>query len=54
MGYILEVADNIRDALTHVPEVQEVTEVRVRWLGHRLEAEIQFICDPKLSVEKRT
>jgi cation diffusion facilitator family transporter len=47
-----EVVDNIRDALTHVPEVQNVTEVRVRWLGHRLETEINLSVDPKLSVEE--
>jgi cation diffusion facilitator family transporter len=47
-----EVVDNIRDALTHVPEVQNVSEVRVRWLGHRLEAEINLSVDPKLSVEE--
>lgn len=47
-----EIIDNIRLALTHVPGVQDVTEVRVRWLGHRLQAEINLAVDPKLSVEE--
>lgn len=47
-----EVVDNIRLALTHVPGVQDVTEVRVRWLGHRLHAEINLAVDPELSVEE--
>lgn len=47
-----EVVDNIRLALNHVPEVQDVTEVRVRWLGHRLHTEINLAVDPQLSVEE--
>ena len=30
---------DIAHALHHIPEVQEVTQVRVRWVGHRLHAE---------------
>lgn len=47
-----EIVDNIKLALTHVPGVQDVTEVRVRWLGHRLHAEINLAVDPDLSVEE--
>lgn len=47
-----EIIDNIRLALTHVPGVQDVTEVRVRWLGHRLHAEINLAVTPELSVEE--
>ncbi len=47
-----EIIDNIRLALTHVPGVRDVTEVRVRWLGHRLQAEINLAVDPELSVEE--
>lgn len=35
----------------HVEGVQEVSEVRVRWLGHRLRAEVNIAVDPSLSVE---
>ncbi len=29
-----EVIDEIKQAVTHLPGVRDVTEVRVRWLGH--------------------
>jgi len=47
-----EVTDEIRHAVTHAREVLEVTEVRVRWLGHRLHAELNVAVRPHLSVEK--
>jgi divalent metal cation (Fe/Co/Zn/Cd) transporter len=31
---------DIKHAVQHTPEVREVTQVRVRWLGHRLHAEL--------------
>jgi cation diffusion facilitator family transporter len=34
------VIDDIRHAAAHVPQVKEVTDVRARWLGHRLHAEV--------------
>jgi len=34
------VVDDIRQAAAHVPGVKEVTEIRARWLGHRLHAEV--------------
>jgi divalent metal cation (Fe/Co/Zn/Cd) transporter len=36
----------------HVEGVEEVTEVRARWLGHRLRAEVNVAVDPELSVEE--
>jgi cation diffusion facilitator family transporter len=49
-----EVIDEIRSAATHhVEGVEEVTEVRARWLGHRLRAEVNVAVDPGLSVEER-
>ena len=33
-----------------VPEVQEVTELRMRWLGHRLQAEVRMTVDRDLDV----
>jgi cation diffusion facilitator family transporter len=40
----------IRHAAGHIPEVQEVTQVRARWLGHRLHAELNVTVRPELSV----
>lgn len=45
-----EVLDEIRHAAQHVPGVQKVTEVRVRWVGHRLHAEVNIAVAPELSV----
>ncbi len=41
----------IRERAAHVDSVQEVSEVRVRWIGHRLHAEVNIAVDPHLSVE---
>lgn len=35
-----------------VDEVKEVTEVRARWLGHRLHAEINITVDSQMTVER--
>lgn len=37
-----EVIDEIKHAINHTPGVQNVAEVRVRWLGHRLHAEVNI------------
>jgi cation diffusion facilitator family transporter len=47
-----EIIDEIRHAVNHAPGVQDVTEVRVRWIGHRLHAEINVAVTPDLTVEK--
>jgi len=47
-----EVVEEIRHAVNHVPDIRGVTEVRVRWLGHRLHAELNVAVSPELSVEK--
>jgi divalent metal cation (Fe/Co/Zn/Cd) transporter len=44
------VIDEIREAARQVPRVEEVSEARVRWLGHRLHAELNVTVDPKLTV----
>jgi len=46
------VLDEVQHAAQHVPNVREVTEVRVRWVGHRLSAEINIAVDSELSVEE--
>ncbi|MBI5872870.1 MAG: cation transporter [Candidatus Omnitrophica bacterium] len=47
-----QVVDEIRHAVSHVKGVQDVAEIRVRWLGHRLHAEVNVAVDDHLSVEK--
>ena len=47
-----EVIDEVRHAAHHVAEVLEVTEVRVRWLGHRLLADVNIAIQSDLSVEQ--
>jgi cation diffusion facilitator family transporter len=47
-----EVVDEIRHAANHVSGVEDVSEVRVRWLGHRLHAELNIAVSANLSVEE--
>jgi len=47
-----EAIDEIRHALQHVAGVKEITEVRMRWLGHRLHAELNVSVDSALTVEQ--
>ncbi len=46
------IVDEIRQAATDTEGVHEVSEVRVRWLGHRLLAEVNIAVPPEFSVEK--
>jgi len=46
-----EIVDEIRHTLSHVDRIRDITEVRVRWLGHRLYAEVNIAVDPGLSVK---
>ena len=45
-----QVIKEIRQAAYHVPGVEDVAEVRARWLGHELHAEVNVAVDPELSV----
>jgi cation diffusion facilitator family transporter len=47
-----DMVDEIRETVSCVSGVEELTEVRVRWLGHRLHAELNIAVDPELSVER--
>jgi cation diffusion facilitator family transporter len=47
-----EVIDEIRHAAAEVEGVEAVAEVRARWLGHRLRAEVNVAVDPDFSVEE--
>lgn len=44
------IIDEIKHAANHDPGVMEVTEVRVRWLGHRLHAEVNIAINSELTV----
>jgi cation diffusion facilitator family transporter len=46
-----EIIDEIKHAVNHTQGVRDITEVRVRWLGHRLHAELNIAVSPELSVE---
>ena len=46
------VIDEVRHVSSDTPGVEEVAEVRVRWLGHRLLAEVNVAVEQNLSVEK--
>jgi cation diffusion facilitator family transporter len=45
-----DVIDQIVHAAHHTPGVREVMDVRARWLGHRLHAEVNIAVAPQLSV----
>jgi cation diffusion facilitator family transporter len=42
----------VQHAASHVAGVREVTEVRARWLGHQLLAEVNIAVDASLTVEQ--
>ncbi len=44
------IIDEIEHAGHHVAGVREITEVRARWIGHRLHAEVNIAVVPDLSV----
>ena len=44
------VIDEIRHAARRVAEVKEVTEIRARWLGHRLHAEVNITVPSQITV----
>jgi cation diffusion facilitator family transporter len=41
---------DLQHAAAHVPGVQALTEVRARWVGHALQAEVSVAVAPELSV----
>jgi cation diffusion facilitator family transporter len=42
--------DQVESVLSDVPGVERVDDVRIRWVGHELRAEIQISSDPSLSL----
>lgn len=47
-----QIVDEIYEIVSGVKDVVEVTEIRVRWLGHRLYAEINIAVDSDLTVKE--
>jgi cation diffusion facilitator family transporter len=45
-----KIIEQMRHAATHVHGVEQVTDVRARWLGHRLYGEMNVAVAPQLSV----
>lgn len=50
-GVDVEVLETIAHAVRHVPGVEGVTDVRARWIGHRLHADVSISVSGGLSVE---
>jgi cation diffusion facilitator family transporter len=51
-GVDSDVVSEVQHAASHVAGVREVKEVRARWLGHQLLAEVNIAVDPSLTVEQ--
>ena len=49
-GVELEVPDEVRNVALVTDGVRGIAEVRIRWLGHKMLAEVNFAIDPDLSV----
>jgi len=47
-----DVVDEIDQTVSHIPEVKGINEVRVRWLGHRMHAELNIAVEPSLSISQ--
>jgi cation diffusion facilitator family transporter len=47
-----ELVDAAEQALRQVPNVRDVGELRMRWIGHRLRAEVAVVVDAELSVRE--
>ena len=45
-----EIVEEVREAAEHAPGVENVAEVRARWVGHRLHAEVNVAVAPELTV----
>lgn len=46
------IVDDIRQVVSQIKYAKGITEIRVRWLGHRLYAEVNIAVDSGLSVKE--
>jgi len=44
------VVDSIKETADHVPGIISVTDVKARWMGHKLRTEIDLAMDPDLPI----
>ncbi|OLD41097.1 MAG: cation-efflux pump, partial [Armatimonadetes bacterium 13_1_40CM_3_65_7] len=51
-GVESEALDEIDHAARHVPGVEDITDVRARWVGHRLQADVSLTVRGDLSVAR--
>jgi cation diffusion facilitator family transporter len=47
-----DLVDQIERVLGTVPGVTEAGRVQVRWIGHRLRAEVEITVDPRLAIDE--
>lgn len=47
-----DVVDEIEHAAHHVAGVKEVSDIRARWIGHRLNAQVTIAVDPNMPVSQ--
>lgn len=47
-----ELVDEIKKESSNIKGVQDVSDIRVRWIGHKLHAEVNIAVDGTLSVEE--
>jgi len=47
-----EIVDDILQVVSQIKDVKDITEIRVRWVGHRLYAEVNIAVDSGLSVKE--
>ncbi len=47
-----ELVEQAEAVVAAIPEVQQVTELRMRWLGHRLQAEVRMTVDRDFDVAR--
>ncbi|MEW6616533.1 MAG: cation diffusion facilitator family transporter [Thermodesulfobacteriota bacterium] len=47
-----EIIEEIKHTVNNAQGVEDVTQTRVRWLGHQLHAEVSIAVTPELSVER--
>jgi cation diffusion facilitator family transporter len=47
-----EIREDVRHSVEHTAGVRDVTEVRVRWLGHRLQVEVNLAVAPEITIDE--
>jgi cation diffusion facilitator family transporter len=45
-----DVIPELRHAAGHVPGIQRITDIKARWIGHKLHADVEILVDPHLEL----